>query len=178
MQRQPQGSLMSSSKSVRIPGTKSLHLYNTLLLIFSVIQLALYVLQGITSQCSQRNYRAINLVSVIFYGFVGVYAYTILVPIILWLCIFWQKGYTLATLYTIGAMLGKVGVVIAVFLTTENHVGYCYVGNDVKVGIAIANSAEALCLAVQLLFIRQAMKIGQLQEVQIFMDAGQQKGYF
>lgn len=71
----------------------------------------------------------------------GVYVYTILVPVILWLCIFWRKGYAFATLYTVGAMLGKIAVVIAVFLATENHVGYCYVATDVKIGIAIANVA-------------------------------------
>jgi hypothetical protein len=141
MQRSPQYPLVGSSQSVKIPGTKSLHLYNTLLMTLSVIQLALYVIQGITSQCSQRKYLVMNLVSAIFYGFVAVYAYTIFAPIVLWLCIFYRKGYTLATLYTIGAILGKIGVVIAVFVTTQNHVGYCYVGNDVKVGIAIANAA-------------------------------------
>ena len=72
---------------------------------------------------------------------------------------YWQQGYTFVTLYTICAMLGKIGVVIAVFLATTNHVGYCYVASDVNIGIAIANVAEALCLAVQLLFIRQAKKI-------------------
>jgi hypothetical protein len=71
----------------------------------------------------------------------------------------WGKGYTFATVYTIGGMLGKAGVAIAVFLATQNHVGYCYVATEVNIGIAIANVAETLCLAVELLFIRQGMKI-------------------
>lgn len=92
----------------------------------------------------------------------GAYIYTIMVPIILWTCVRLQKGYTFATLYTIVGVVGKIGVVIAVFLTTQNHVGYCYVTNEVKIGIAIANAAEACSLAVELLFIRQASKVTQL----------------
>lgn len=108
----------------------------------------------------------------------GVYIYTLLVPIILWLCIFWQRGYTFSILYTIVGVIAKIGVVIAIFVATQNHVGYCYVSTDVKVGIAIANVAEALCIGVELLFIRQARKVTQLKEVQMFMEAGQKKGYF
>ena len=108
----------------------------------------------------------------------GAYIYTSMVPIILWLCIWLQRGYTFSILYTIVGVVGKIGVIVTVFLTTQNHVGYCYVANEVKIGIAIANAAEACSLAVELLFIRQARKITQLVEVQNFMETGQRKGYF
>lgn len=51
MQAQPKPPIVNSSQPVVIPGSKSLHLFNTLLLIFSAIQLGLYTLQGVTSQC-------------------------------------------------------------------------------------------------------------------------------
>jgi hypothetical protein len=93
----------------------------------------------------------------------AVYIYTLLIPIILIICIVCQKGYTFVILYTVLALIGKVGVVITIFVATQNHIGYCYVGGDVKVGIAIVNVAEACCLGVELLFIRQQRKINQLK---------------
>ncbi len=39
-----------------VPGTKSFHIYNTLLFVFISIQVALYATQGVMSQCSQRNF--------------------------------------------------------------------------------------------------------------------------
>ena len=119
-----------------------------------------------------------NLVGIIFYAFTGVYLLTLMVPIILWFCIFWQKGYTFSILYTIIAILGKIGVAITIFVATQNHIGYCYVASEVKIAIAVANAAEACCLVVELLFIRQARKVNQLRKVQMFMEAGKQKGYF
>lgn len=81
-------------------------------------------------------------------------------------------------IYTILAVLGKIGVIVAIYLSTQSHVGYCYVGSDVKMSIAIANVAEACCLCVAILFIRHLRKIKQVKEIQKFMNAGQRKGYF
>lgn len=99
----------------------------------------------------------------------GVYIYTLMIPIILVICIYLRKGYTIAIIYTSLAALGKIGVVITIFVATQYHVGYCYVTGDVKVGIAIANVAEFCCILVELLWIRHQMKMIQVQEVQMFM---------
>jgi len=140
---------VGSSSDFTVPGTKSLHLFNTLLLVFTAVQVGLYMAQGISAKCSQRTFLSlINQVSGIFYAFMGVYIFTLMVPIILWVCTCTKKGHTFAILYTILAIIGKIGVVVAIFVTTENHVGNCYVTNDVKVGVAIANAAEACCLGV------------------------------
>jgi len=39
----------------KIPGTKSFHLYNTLLFIFSLFQVVLFAIQGVNSPCSGRK---------------------------------------------------------------------------------------------------------------------------
>jgi len=53
MQSNRRAPLIANSSNVSIPGTKSFHIYNTLLFIFTAIQVALYAIQGINSPCSQ-----------------------------------------------------------------------------------------------------------------------------
>ena len=43
------------NKSQKIPGTKSLHLYNTLLFVFNAAQIGLYASQAVNVACPQRN---------------------------------------------------------------------------------------------------------------------------
>ena len=43
-------------KSQTMPGTKSLHLYNTLLFVFNAVQIGLYASQAVNAACSQRNF--------------------------------------------------------------------------------------------------------------------------
>lgn len=91
----------------------------------------------------------------------GFYIYTLLIPIILLICMYFRKGFTFAIIYTSLAALGKIGVVITVFVATQYHVGYCIVTNDVKVGIAIANVAEFCCILVELVWIRHQIKFSK-----------------
>ena len=44
-----------SYSGLSVPGAKSFHVYNTLLFIFTAIQLGLYATQGVNAQCSQCN---------------------------------------------------------------------------------------------------------------------------
>lgn len=44
-----------NSRGIKIPGTKSFHLYNTLLFIFSLFQVVLFAIQGVNSPCSGRK---------------------------------------------------------------------------------------------------------------------------
>lgn len=69
----------------------------------------------------------------------GVYIYALMVPIFTLIVNFKQRGYTFVIIYTIIAILAKIGVIIASFVATSGHVGYCIVGSDVKVSITIAN---------------------------------------
>lgn len=69
----------------------------------------------------------------------GVYIYALMVPIFTLIVNFKQMGYTFVIIYTIIAILAKIGVIIASFVATSGHVGYCIVGSDVKVSITIAN---------------------------------------
>lgn len=166
------------SRQVTIPGTKSFHLYNTLLLIFLLFQTIIYAVQGVKSPCSGSNFYTINLVSSIFYGFMGVYIYALMVPIFTLIVNCRQRGYTFIIIYTIIAVLAKVGVIITAFVATSGHVGNYIVGSDVKVSIMIASVGEIFSLCVQLLFIRHLRKVNQVKEVQMFMDSGRKKGYF
>jgi hypothetical protein len=47
-----------SYSGLSVPGAKSFHVYNTLLFIFTAIQLGLYAIQGVNAQCSQCNFIA------------------------------------------------------------------------------------------------------------------------
>lgn len=108
----------------------------------------------------------------------AVYIYTLMVPIITLIANWKQCFFTFAILYTLLAIIGKIGVIVASFAATSGHVGYCFVATEVKVGITIANAAEIFSLCVQLLFIRYLSKVRQMKEMQMTMDAGRRKGYF
>lgn len=71
----------------------------------------------------------------------GVYAFTIMIPILSLVVNNCSKGFTFVIIYTLLAVLGKIGVIVTVFVATQNHVGYCYIASQVKVSIAIANFA-------------------------------------
>lgn len=93
----------------------------------------------------------------------GVYIYALMVPIFTLIVNFSKKGYTFVILYTIVAIIAKIGVIIASFVATSGHVGYCIVASDVKVSITIANVGEICSLCVQLLFIRHIRKANQVK---------------
>lgn len=89
----------------------------------------------------------------------GVYIYSLLVPILTLIVNKSQRGYTFVILYTIVGIIAKVGVIVTSFVATQGHVGYCIVGSDVKVSITIANVGEICSLFVQLIFIRHIRKV-------------------
>jgi len=86
-----------------------------------------------------------------------------MVPILTWIVNWRQRGYTFIIIHTIVAILAKMGVIIASFVATSGHVGYCIIGSDVKVSITIANVGEIWALCVQLLFIRHLRKVNQVK---------------
>ena len=51
----------------------------------------------------------------------------LIVPFVVLASLIMKKWYNFAQLYTLLAFFGKFGVIAATYITTQNHIGYCYV---------------------------------------------------
>jgi hypothetical protein len=61
---------------------------------------------------------------------------------------FFNRGHTLIVTLGIIAVLAKIAEILVIVLSSQNHVGNCYMPADVRASVALVNSAEILCIIV------------------------------